>query len=98
MPVVEEARRALDLKTLSLPQGIPVLRVETEDYTDWEGQPALRVLVVIAESVDPYKISGQDVGNLKAAIRQALKRHGMTLFPYIFLAKQSELDEPADEE
>lgn len=98
MLVTEDARRALELKNLSLPASLPVLRVETEEYTDWEGEPALRVLVVVPESVDPEKVSGADVGDLKFAIRTALRQHGVTLFPYIFLASQSELDERSAEE
>lgn len=98
MPVMEDARKALELKNLSFPASLPVLRVETEDYTDWEGEPALRVLVVVPESVDPEKVSGTDVGDLKFVIRNALRQHGVTRFPYIFLASQSELDEPVSEE
>src|SRR5262245_20585887 len=98
MPVAEQARRALNLKSLSLPASLPVLRVDAEDYTDWEGEPALRVQVVLDESVDPEHVSGEDVGELKFAIREALRKHGVTLFPYIFLATQSELDQPADAE
>ena len=68
------------------------------DYTDSTGEPALRVLLVLDESVDVEHFSGQDVGELKWEIRESLRKHGITLFPYIFLAKQSELDEVDNEE
>lgn len=99
MPVDERVvDEALDLGKLTLPASLPVVRIESEDYTDSTGEPSLRVLVVLDESVDIYHFSGQDVGDLKSAIRDSLQAHGITVFPYIFLAKQSELDELVDEE
>src|SRR2546421_7318783 len=93
MSVDAKAREALDLKSLSFPPSLPVIRLEVEDYTDWDGDPALRVLVVLDESVDEEQVSGEDAGDLKFAIRESLRKHGITLFPYIFLAKPSELAE-----
>jgi hypothetical protein len=98
MPVAEEVRQALDLKSLSLPPSIPVNRVEVENYTDWDGDAALRVLVVLDESVDPETINGNAVADLKRSIHDSLRKHGITLFPYIFFAKPSELAETDDEE
>ena len=98
MPVDEKTRDALDLKSLVLPPEMPVSRIEVQDYTDWEGDPSLRVLVVLDESVDVEKLSGGVVGDLKSRIHDSLIDHGVTLFPYIFLAKQSELDEIDDED
>ena len=74
-----------------------MLEVEAEDYIDSTGEPALRVQVILDESVDIDTMRGDQVGELKFAIRDSLRRHGVTLFPYIFLAKRSELAE-ADSE
>jgi hypothetical protein len=90
-------RNALDLRELQIPRDLPVVRVEVEDYTDWTGDAALRVLVVLDESVDPATVSGEAVGDLKWSIQKSLRKHGVTLFPYIFLAKQSELTEANEE-
>ena len=98
MPVDEKTREALDLRSLRLPPSPPVTRVEVQEYTDSSGEPSLRVLVVLDESTDLDQVSGDDVGELKFAIRESLKAHGVDVFPYIFLAKPSELDEPDDEE
>ena len=98
MPVSAATKKALNLKKLKLPPSIPVLRVEVEDYTDWDGDPALKVLVVLDESVDPEKVDGNAVNELKVAIRNSLRKHGVTLFPYIFFAKPSELAETDDED
>jgi hypothetical protein len=98
MSVDVRAVAALDLKTLSLPPYPKVERVEVEDYVDSDGEPALRVLVVIDEATDIGKNLGREVGDLKRAIRLSLRAHGITLFPYIFLAKPSELAEVDDEE
>jgi len=83
----------LKLGNLKLPASPPVERVEAEDYTDSSGESALRVQVIIKESTDIDQVSGADVGELKSAIRASLRRHGVTFFPYIFLAKPSELAE-----
>jgi len=97
MLVDDKTRKALDIKGLVFPASIKVSKVEAEDYTDWDGEPALRVLVTLDESVEVDKVSGQEVGDLKRAIRESLRKHGVALFPYIFLAKPSELAD-ADEE
>jgi hypothetical protein len=96
MPVDEKTRNALDINKLQLPPGLAVNRVEVEDYTDWTGDPSLRVLVVLDESVDVEKVIGAAI-DLKTAIRESLIKHGVTLFPYIFLAKPSELADTDEE-
>ncbi|MBW3542879.1 MAG: hypothetical protein KY476_21665 [Planctomycetes bacterium] len=96
MAVIDAAREALDLSKLQLPPSPPVTQLECEDYTDAEGESALRILAVIDESTDLEQVTGHDVGELKYAIRQSLRRHGINLFPYIFLAKPSELEEEDD--
>lgn len=98
MPVDEKTREALDLKNLKLPPSPPVTRVEFEDYMDSSGEPSLRILVVFDESTDIERVSGEEIGELKFAIRESLREQGITLFPYIFLAKPSELEESDDEE
>jgi hypothetical protein len=82
---------ALDLKLLKLPANPRVIRLDVEDYTDADGDPALRLLAVIDEDTDIDKMSGQDIGDLKMAIQDSLLERGITLFPYVFLAKPSDL-------
>jgi hypothetical protein len=98
MPVDEKTRDALDLSQLSIPAELPISRIEVEDYTDSDGEPSLRILVVLDESVQIGSNTSKLVGDLKSRIRKNLRRHGVTLFPYIFLAKQSDLDATDDED
>src|SRR5260221_13456762 len=93
MPVDIETRKALDLKNLPQVPGLPVIGLEVEDYTNWEGEPALRVTVILDESADVDNVSGKAVSDLKFAIRENLAKRGVTLFPYTFLVKPSELVE-----
>jgi len=72
--------------------------VRIEDYVDTSGEDALRVLVVLDEKVRVEKITGREVSDLKMAIRDWLREQGVELWPYIFLAKQSELDEDDEED
>lgn len=98
MPVDEKTREALDLSKLDIPPGIPITRIEVADYTDSDGDPSLRLLVVIGESVPIDKTTAKLLGDLKSRIHRSLRDHGITLFPYTFIAKQSELDSRDDDD
>lgn len=97
MPLDEKTLEALDIKKLGLPPSPPVTSLTVEEYTDSTGDPALRVWVTIAESTDLEKVPAEAIGELKFAIRDSLRKHGVTIFPYIFLAKPSELGESNEE-
>lgn len=98
MSVAQIANDALKLNSLRLPASLRVVGLEAEDYTDSDGEAALRVRVFLDESVDVENVTGEEIGELKSAIHQSLIKHGVLVFPYIFLVKQSELDETDDEE
>ena len=98
MTTNKQTLEALDVGSLQLPPSPPVVGLEVEDYTDSSGEPALRIQVILDESADIDAIQGEQVGELKFAIRNSLQKHGITLFPYIFLAKRSELAEAASED
>jgi hypothetical protein len=97
MHAPDKVQAAAQLMRLSFPPSLPVSRIEVEDYTDSTGEPALRVLVVLKESAHIEGVTGEDVGELKTAIRDRLQEIGFDLFAYIFLAKPSELVQTADE-
>jgi hypothetical protein len=88
-----DLRDALDLKNLPVPPGMRILKIDAQDYTDWDGDPALRIDVLIDDSTEVEKISGAAVGDFKGAIMDNLQKIGITLFPYVFFAKPSELAE-----
>ena len=98
MTVDEKTNEALDLTTLKLPPFPPVSKIEWEEYEDSTGEPSLRLLVVFEANTDITKITGEQVGNLKRAIHESLLAHGITKFPYIFVATPEELAEPIDED
>lgn len=98
MALTVDVRDALDPKNLPIPGSMRVLKIDAEDYTDWTGDPALRITVLLDESTDIEKITGEDVGNLKGAIHDILLQNGIHLFPYTFLAKPSDLIDTDDEE
>lgn len=98
MAVTAEIHDALDLRKLQLPASLPVERIEVKDYVEVDGEPAVRIRVVIAESTDLNHIFGRDVGELKSAIRESLRQHGIPLYPYIYIIKPSELKDDESEE
>jgi hypothetical protein len=91
MPVNPKVRAALSLKKVKLPPRPRVLAIEAEDYVDWTGDEALRVWVVIDEKTTDAEVqNGKAISELKGAIHDSLLAQGITLFPYIRLAKPSE--------
>lgn len=93
MTAIETARDILDPAKLNLPPNIPVLRIETEAYTDMDGEDSLRVNVIIADDTVVENVGGKNWMKLKMAIRDSLLDQDIRLFPYIFIAKPSELAE-----
>lgn len=98
MSVDQRTRDALNLASLSLPANPKVLSIEVEDYIDADGVDALWVWVILDESTDAEQFSGDEVIELKSAIRENLLQRGITAFPYISLIKESERSEVANED
>jgi hypothetical protein len=94
---VQDALKLGKVKS-KLPRNPKVVDIRVEDYVDTDGEDALRVTVVIDEDVDIEKVSGQDITDMKSAVRRRIRELGVELWAYIFVAKQSELDEDDDEE
>ena len=91
MPIDTKTRSALKLKNLALPPKPRVLAIEAEDYVDWTGDEALRIWVTIDENTtDEELLNGAAIIQLKGAIHDSLLKKGITLFPYVRIAKPSE--------
>jgi hypothetical protein len=99
MAVDQEIRNALKLSDLKpkLPGNPRVVDIRVEDYVDTDGEDALRVTVIIDERVNVERLSAEDITALTSAIRNRIRDLGVELWPYIFFAKQSELDEDDEE-
>jgi hypothetical protein len=98
MPVDAKVRNALKRKNLKLPARPRVLSIEAEDYVDSMGDDALRIWVVIDEDTTDADINGKDIIQLKGTIHDSLLKHGVTLYPYVFLTKPSERHATDEEE
>jgi hypothetical protein len=48
--------------------------------------------------VNVEKVSGQEIIDLKSAVRRRIRESGVELWPYIQIAKPSELEADDDEE
>jgi hypothetical protein len=96
---IQKVQDALKLSKLKskLPRDPKVVDIRVEDYVDSDGEDALRVTIVIDEDVDVEK-SGQEITDLKSAVRRRIRELGVELWPYIQIAKPSELEEDDDEE
>jgi len=100
MPVDQKIRDALQLNKLKskLPKSPRVVDVQIEDYVDSDGEDALRALVILDEDVDVEKLRAEDITSLINMIRSRVREQSVDLWTYIRFAKQSELDEPDEED
>ena len=98
MSIIDQARQALQLHDLRLPPQPKLVGLEVEDYVDWTGESALRVVAILDETVDIEHVSGKDVSDLKLAIHDRLLECDVQRFPYIILVKQSERVPAGNEE
>ena len=97
MTVIVDTRGALDLKEIPMPPGMNILQLDAENYTDWTGDPALRINVLIDDSTIVEKVPGSALNHLTTTIHDRLIERGISLFPYFFFAKPSELAETDEE-
>lgn len=100
MAVDQKIRDALKLSKLKtkLPKNPQVVDIRVEEYVDTDGEDALRITAILDEKVNIEEFKGEDIIALKSAIRQRVREQGVELWPYIRLAKQSELDELEEED
>jgi hypothetical protein len=98
MPVDSALQEALRPSELRLPAHPKVTKISVEDFVDYDGYDSLRVQVIIDEHEDLESRADWDVIGLKRAIRNKIRSRGIQLFPYIRIAKQSELDSLDDED
>jgi hypothetical protein len=100
MAVDQKIRDALKLSKLKtkLPKNPRIVDIRVEEYVDTSGEDALRVTVVLDEGVEVEQLTAKDTTALKTTIRNRIREQGVELWPYIQLAKQSELDELDEEE
>jgi hypothetical protein len=101
MPVDQKILDALNLSELKskLPRNPKIVDIRVEDYFDTDGEDALRVWLILDENVKVEKLRGEDIGAWKSGIRERIRDQGVTLWPYVHFAKQSEFDEDdADED
>ena len=97
MSAEARVQQAIDLKQLMLPPDLRVLSIDADDYTDWSGDPALRLSVLIDENTDVEHLSGDTIHAFKRAVRESLRRHGIDRFAYFFFAKPSELADSSED-
>ena len=95
MPVDQKILDVLKLSKLKskLPKNPKVVDIRVEEYVDTSGQDALRIWVILDEGVDVEKLRPEDTMAVKNAIRDRVFELGVDLWPYVRMAKQSELDE-----
>ena len=61
-----DTRGAIDLNEIPMPPGMNILQLDAEDYTDWTGDPALRINVLIDDSTVVEKVGGSALNHFTA--------------------------------
>jgi hypothetical protein len=96
MPVDEKIQAALALEALPLPPSPRVEQIEAEDYVDSTGIDSLMIWVLLSDDTRDEELTGRNVMDIKAAIRESLLSHGIRLFPYTNLILRSDYPSRAE--
>lgn len=86
-------RNALNSGGLELPQRMPVVEIDVEDYVDWTGEDGLNVTVTLSDETDVDGVTGLDVSDFKLAVRDRILELGEERFAYIEFQTESERDQ-----
>jgi hypothetical protein len=98
MAVDEKIQAALALEALPLPPSPRVEQIEAEYYVDSTGVDSLMIWVLLSDDTRDEEITGKNVMDIKAAIRESLLSHGVHLFPYSSLILRSDYLSRAESE
>jgi hypothetical protein len=82
MAVDQNTLDALRLDSLVVPADLKVEDLRVEEYTDHDGDDALRVTIVLADDTDFSQGIGGKLNTLIRSINDNLLQRGVTLFPY----------------
>ena len=88
--VDKKIKAALAVETLPLPANPRIEQIEAEYYVDHTGEDSLQVWVILSDDTRDEELTGKNVMQIKAAIRESLLNHGIRLFPYADLILRSD--------
>ena len=99
MPVDQKILDVLKLSKLKskLPKNPKVVDIRVEEYVDTGGEDAFPHLGHPRRKRGRREVQRRGYHALKSAIRDRVFELGIGLWPYIYIAKQSELDEDDEE-
>ena len=78
-----ELARVLNTGKLKLPDRPRVTHVWAEDYTDWSGDDALAVFILLADSTPKSDRTYEQIEPIERAVFDALRDSGESRFPYL---------------
>lgn len=87
-----EMKEVLDPKKLALPSRPLIEEIELEHYEDSSGEESLEIWVILDDSTKDEDLTGENVMQVKSAIREALLSNQVRLFPYIRFIVRAEYD------
>lgn len=90
MSIDQKTREALNKENLGLPPKPQVEAIESEPYEDTTGVDSLQVWVILSDSTSDDELTGENVMQISAAIRDSLLRNGVGLFPYVRFIKHAD--------
>ena len=89
--VVVEVSKALGLRRLAMSKNGPkVRRLEVREHVDHTGEDSLRIWAILDDARDEKLVTGRWGLEFDSAIHDSLLSHGIDLFPYISIARESE--------
>ena len=73
-----------------MPEAYRPLRVETREVTDWQGEPSLRVTLVLAKAAFARADLGRSLSDAGLRVRERLVAEGELRFPVVEFSVSSD--------
>ena len=67
------------------------LQVVATAETDWQGEPSLRVAIILPDEAFAAEGIGDKLSDMSVSIREDLLKQGEARFPYVSFAARSEM-------
>lgn len=89
----EIINECLDLEAVRAIPGANVVGLSWRHYSDWQRIPSLQVRLILDESLTDCQVEDLPMMEIVDLFLQRLLKAGIELFPFVQVAKQSELTE-----
>jgi len=98
MTLDQTTKQALAIENLSLPASPRIATIHAHTYEDSSGEESLEIWVILSDSTSDDDLTGENVMQIKSAIRESLINSGIQHFPYVRMIRQKDYQAEAASE